>query len=703
MISEEPEFSVLEQHLVDGSDPVVLTEFYTPIQTSLSVINNALGTLAREGDEMNRVRNEVLRVLEDEVTMGLQTISLWTECAEESIRKGNLSNWMHSQTFQKENKKVMTGVNEIMKKISSDKSENLETLRRTIAPVQEKITIFMSFAEERSQKSLIRIEIDGRISESNIPDLSVSPWQYQERIEGMPPLDTFQTMGSNVFWFETYDGKQNQRCTAKQETGEALNFYVATKAVQQIDETLLQAYVLNEGKWKLFETQCLGGYVVFRAEKAEAFFILGTPKEREFVVGPSGNQYVHKTDERVSLDFPEGSVKETETFKITVFPVKVDEMKKRKAKFPDQYKFLSVSKGIHVKGNAFSKPVQVHLPLEEIENSVETDDDQDFEYVFFRIDGDVVTQLRNQHVEKRNDTVITSVEKFSTYAAAKIRRGSTDSMSSMEALISLGFRYHCKLITFVKKLTEEYVQVWCELVKKEDWKEIEAKRLEEHPTLQKLKDSDSKDIFIAERERLRVDIKGNSFVGTEFPKNLLLITFFPIAEDNHIFPPLRKRGGMHGTPYSTVTYTMDSRSKMSLHTLTFDPWTLPKCTPRRPTTSKGPNKLGPSPKDETVEKLQPLPDSTKTTATASKSRPESAQAQVALSQKTKGYYLKNFENFLEDFEITFIKEKCFDNGIDNLETFLSLDKEDLMNVLGVNLGETIKCKNAQKKFSDLER
>lgn len=54
--------------------------------------------------------------------------------------------------FIKENKRVMTGVNNIMEKISNVKSENLETLRRTIAPVQEKITMFIRFAEERSQK-----------------------------------------------------------------------------------------------------------------------------------------------------------------------------------------------------------------------------------------------------------------------------------------------------------------------------------------------------------------------------------------------------------------------------------------------------------------------------------------------------------------------------------------------------------------------
>lgn len=90
-------------------------------------------------------------------------------------------------------------------------------------------------------------------------------------------------------------------------------------------------------------------------------------------------------------------------------------MKIRKTKFPDQYKFMSVSKGIQVKENAFSKPVQVCLPLETIENSVETDDEMDIEYVFFHIDGDIVTRLGNQQVEKRKDTIVTNVDKFSTY------------------------------------------------------------------------------------------------------------------------------------------------------------------------------------------------------------------------------------------------------------------------------------------------
>lgn len=54
-------------------------------------------------------------------------------------------------------------------------------------------------------------------------------------------------------------------------------------------------------------------------------------------------------------------------------------MKERKIKFPDQYKFLAVTKGLHVKGSALLKPIKIHLPLVHLEHFEEADT----EYVFF--------------------------------------------------------------------------------------------------------------------------------------------------------------------------------------------------------------------------------------------------------------------------------------------------------------------------------
>lgn len=87
------------------------------------------------------------------------------------------------------------------------------------------------------------------------------------------------------------------------------------------------------------------------------------------------------------------------------------EMKERKAKFPDQYKFLAVTKGLHVKGSALLKPIKIHLPLVHLE----TCEEEDTEYVFFHIDGDQVTQLMHCQYEKEIDTIVTYVEKFSMY------------------------------------------------------------------------------------------------------------------------------------------------------------------------------------------------------------------------------------------------------------------------------------------------
>ena len=57
---------------------------------------------------------------------------------------------------------------------------------------------------------------------------------------------------------------------------------------------------------------------MFQTDKMDAFFLVGTPREREFRIDPEGGQYVHRTDKRIRLDFPEGSVAEPQNFKVTV-------------------------------------------------------------------------------------------------------------------------------------------------------------------------------------------------------------------------------------------------------------------------------------------------------------------------------------------------------------------------------------------------
>jgi hypothetical protein len=63
----------------------------------------------------------------------------------------------------------------------------------------------------------------------------------------------------------------------------------------------------------------------------------------------------------------------------------------------------------------------------------------------------------------------------------------------------------------------------------------------------------------------------------------------------------------------------------------------------------------------------------------------------------------HFDEFLEDFGIAFVKEKCEQNRINDVETFLMLEKEDMTSGLGLLLGEALKCMTAKQKYHDLTK
>lgn len=102
-------------------------------------------------------------------------------------------------------------------------------------------------------RKLIRIEFDGRVTESVIDNLKTCPWEYQERVDKLPTLETFQTMESNIFWFENNKG---HRCCATLDTEQQITIYVATKAVKCVADVVLRAGVLNDRKWIFTETNC---------------------------------------------------------------------------------------------------------------------------------------------------------------------------------------------------------------------------------------------------------------------------------------------------------------------------------------------------------------------------------------------------------------------------------------------------------------
>ena len=106
-------------------------------------------------------------------------------------------------------------------------------------------------------RNMVRIEIDGTISESVLPHLFTFPWEYEDRANNIPELDQFQTMESNILsFYSTNESGIPKNCTVKQNTGEPITFFLASKAGDHVADTVLQAKVLWNGKWQTYETQC---------------------------------------------------------------------------------------------------------------------------------------------------------------------------------------------------------------------------------------------------------------------------------------------------------------------------------------------------------------------------------------------------------------------------------------------------------------
>lgn len=599
------------------------------------------------------------------------------------------------------------------------------------------ITEVLNYLQETlrdTKENAIFIEIDGRLSKSNIDNLSSCTWDYRDGEEALPELNEFQTMETNVYCFETTNDEQRSNCCAKQETGRPQDFYVAIKAANQTEDKILQAYVLhvNEGNWKLYDTHHKGKYVVFRAEKVNAFFILGTFIGRDFVVHPSGSLYIHETDRRVRLEFPKECVEKPEILKVTVFPVKVDEMKKRIATFPDQHKFLSVTKVLHVQGCDFTKKVTVHLPLE---NLVEQREDMDDEYLLFHIEGNEVTQFKNQYMKRQDGILVTKVDRFCSYVGLQVPKSKANSVDTMEVLVLANRMYPCKLLTFVDRISDKLVQVWCEVIKKENYKAHAKSHLEENPNQKKINNSISEDIFIKEQQRLRVDVTGNSSIGKSTLKTSLLITFIPAADGNHIFPTLSRILGIGVQPFTTIIYQADSMRRGILNMVDFDPWILPlpkRNHPRKVNIKKKAEEERRSmtnvleEREETrefiyergeMEEIRKIEERIKhieriiqtfgdfpTARLAENTEAQMTgdlQAQHLISE-TKRHLYDNFEEFLEKYGIVDLKEIFFANGITNTKRFMLLEDIHMETDLHLNLGTRIELKHSQRDFLNLE-
>lgn len=186
-------------------------------------------------------------------------------------------------------------------------------------------------------------------------------------------------------------------------------------------------------------------------------------------------------------------------------------------------------------------------------------------------------------------------------------------MSPLEPYLVYGMLHTCTILIFIKRRKEDMISLWCECTKREMARAVAKKRIEDHE-LEEIDCSHSKDIFVREGQRIRIDVSGSIQFVREIPKSFYLLTFIPVAEDNHIYFPLQKNVRMGSVPYGVINFSADNQRKQLLHSVHFDPWVRSAAALKkyhtdiaiynRPNTSKtdpGPYKTPRSPKKGCVQ------------------------------------------------------------------------------------------------------
>ena len=116
------------------------------------------------------------------------------------------------------------------------------------------------------------------------------------------------------------------------------------------------------------------------------------------------------------------------------------------------------------------------------------------------------------------------------------------------------------------------MKIWCEAVQIECANVVSYERLQEG--MIEVNQTRSRDVDLAERQRIRVFVTGNSEYADKKQRERCFITFLPGAMRNQTEIILRKHSSMGGIPYTAMSFSIDDGSKKrDVHVVHFDPWT----------------------------------------------------------------------------------------------------------------------------------
>ncbi|XP_052079494.1 uncharacterized protein LOC127717739 isoform X15 [Mytilus californianus] len=296
----------------------------------------------------------------------------------------------------------------------------------------------------------------------------------------------------------------------------------------------LKAYIKFGPKWSLVDASLKEKIVTFHTVKLDALCIVSNPIKERVNILPTGYKYVAQTDKRIQINFPPGAVENEESICLHVIPVNKEILRRQ---YEERSKkgeaILAISDCLYTSGDTpLKKKVQVKLPLNDIRNPNESD--EDYVYRLFRQNTNGQFTLTDNVVTvDENHTAVFETDKISGTSVSligkeELKKGPLEISGTIEEMH--GHKSICKILFFVSDVTSRGLTVLLACIEKSKMQAF-CHSCEDRG-FHLFKNWISKDLVFKPQIKIDITLKGCFTLPRFTSRKRLDLTFLPNSAEN---------------------------------------------------------------------------------------------------------------------------------------------------------------------------
>ncbi|CAC5393451.1 MXD [Mytilus coruscus] len=296
----------------------------------------------------------------------------------------------------------------------------------------------------------------------------------------------------------------------------------------------LKAYIKVGQTWNFVEASLKEKSVTFQTVKIDAFCIVSNPIKEQVHISPDGCKYVSKTDKRIQIEFPPGTVEKEDLICLHVVPVDKQILRR---KYEERSKkgeaILAISDCLYTTGDKhLKKKVQVKLPLNDIGKSNKSDEDYVCRLFRQNTNGEFTLTDTVVNVDE-NNTAVFETDKISGTSVSMIgkeelKKGPVVISGNIEEMH--GFKSICKVVFFVSDVTSVGLTVLLACIEKSKMQAF--RHICEEMGFHLYKNWTSKDLVFKPQNKINITLKGCFSLPRFSTRKRLDLTFLPYSSEN---------------------------------------------------------------------------------------------------------------------------------------------------------------------------